>query len=113
MCFGNRTATVTASRTLRKSNHGEASHVRPAWHGAPDDPAFTPRQALLVAMCDELHETATLSDPTWSALRAAYADDELVELVCLAGFYHLVSFACGAFAVEAEPWAIAAPAAVG
>jgi hypothetical protein len=104
---------VTASRTLRKSNHGEASHVRPAWHGAPDDPAFTPRQALLVAMCDELHETATLSDPTWSALRAAYADDELVELVCLAGFYHLVSFACGAFAVEAEPWAIAAPAAVG
>ncbi|HEX5926463.1 MAG TPA: hypothetical protein VFY45_21710 [Baekduia sp.] len=83
------------------------------WHGTADDPAFTPRQALLVAMCDELHDTATLSEPTWTALRAAYADDELVELVCLAGFYHLVSFACGAFAVQGEPWAIAVPAAVG
>jgi hypothetical protein len=87
--------------------------LRATWHGTPDDPAFTPRQALLVAMCDELHETATLSDATWSALRAAYADDELVELVCLAGFYHLVSLVCGAFAVQDEPWAIAVPAAVG
>jgi 4-carboxymuconolactone decarboxylase len=87
--------------------------LRATWHGAPDDPAFTSRQALLVAMCDELHDTAALSDPTWTALRAAYADDELVELVCLAGFYHLVSFVCGAFAVEAEPWANAVPAAVG
>jgi hypothetical protein len=87
--------------------------LRATWHGTADDPAFTPRQALLVAMSDELHDTATLSDPTWTALRAAYADDELVELVCLAGFYHLVSFVCGAFAVRTEPWAIAVPAAVG
>jgi 4-carboxymuconolactone decarboxylase len=87
--------------------------LRATWHGAADDPAFTPRQALLVAMCDELHDTAALSDPTWMALRASYADDELVELVCLAGLYHLVSFACGAFMVETEPWATAVPAAVG
>jgi alkylhydroperoxidase family enzyme len=87
--------------------------LRATWHGTPEDPAFTPRQALLVAMCDELHEAATLSDATWTALRVAYADEQLVELICLAGFYHLVSFACGAFAVEAEPWATAVPAAVG
>jgi 4-carboxymuconolactone decarboxylase len=60
-------------------------------------------------MCDELHDDAALSDATWAALRDAYADDELVELVCLAGFYHLVSFACGAFAIEPETWAVAAP----
>ena len=91
---------------------GEA-WLRATWRGTADDPAFTPRQALLVTMCDELHDTATLSEPTWTALRAAYADDELVELVCLAGFYHLVSFVCGAFGVQDERWAIAAPAAVG
>jgi 4-carboxymuconolactone decarboxylase len=85
---------------------GDAAWLRATWHGDARDPAFSPRQALLVTMCDELHDRATLSDPTWSALRAAYADDELVELVCLAGFYHLVSFACGAFGVEGEPWAI-------
>jgi hypothetical protein len=87
--------------------------LRATWQGTSEDQAFTPRQALLVVMCDELHDTATLSDPTWVRLRAAYVDDELVELVCLAGFYHLVSFVCGAFAVQAEPWATAVPAAVG
>jgi alkylhydroperoxidase family enzyme len=87
-----------------------ADWLRATWHGGPDDPAFTPRQALLVRMCDELHDTATVSDATWAALRETYADDELVELVCLAGFYHLVAFCCRAFAITPEPWATPVPA---
>jgi hypothetical protein len=83
--------------------------LRATWTGSADDPAFSPRDAVLVAMCDELHDDAALSDATWAALREAYADDELVELICLAGFYHLVSFACGAFAIEPETWAVPAP----
>jgi 4-carboxymuconolactone decarboxylase len=85
--------------------------LRATWSGGADDPAFTARDRLLVAMCDELHDGGAVGDPTWAALRAAYRDDQLVELVCLAGFYHLVSFACGAFAIEPEPWAVAPPAA--
>ena len=73
------------------------------------DEAFTPRQSLLVAMADELHDTGALSDTTWAALRDDYRDDQLVELVCLTGFYHLVSFCCGAFAVEPETWAATPP----
>jgi hypothetical protein len=87
----------------------DAAWLAATWHGEADDPAFGARDALLVRLCDELHDTATVTDATWTALRATYADDELVELVCLAGFYHLVSFLCGAFAVESEPWAVAAP----
>src|SRR3954452_16389121 len=74
------------------------------WSGEPGDFADA-GQALLVRACDELHDDATLSDATWSALRERYDDAQLVELVCLAGFYHLVSFVCGAFAVEREEWA--------
>jgi 4-carboxymuconolactone decarboxylase len=81
------------------------------WHGSPDDPAFTVRQSLLVRACDELHDTGALTDATWAGLRAAYDDAELVEIVCLAGFYHLVSFACGAFAIEPEAWALSPSAA--
>ena len=84
--------------------------LRATWSGAADDPAFGERDALLVAFADELHDHGRCADATWAALRAVYADDQLVELVCLAGFYHLVSFACGAFAVEPEPWAVAPPA---
>ena len=83
--------------------------LRATWHGSAEDRAFTERQALLVRACDELHDGAALSDATWAALRSAFADDELVEVVCLAGFYHLVSFACGAFALPSEAWAAAPP----
>ena len=83
--------------------------LRATWHGTADDPAFTPRQALLVRLCDELHDTATVSDALWSELEASWPADQLVELVCTAGFYHLVSFVCGTFAVESEPWAASPP----
>ena len=76
-----------------------------SWHGDADDTAFTDRQSLLVRACDELHDGGTLTDGTWLGLRSAFDDAQLVEVVCLAGFYHLVSFVCGAFAIEPEPWA--------
>ena len=79
------------------------------WRGAPGDFA-DPGQALLVQAVDELHDTATLTDTTWARLREGYDDAQLVELVCLAGFYHLVSFVCNAFAVEPESYAAEPPA---
>jgi len=84
--------------------------LRATWHGTADDPAFTSRQALLVRVVDELHDTGALTDATAAALHAELTPDLVVEVVCLAGFYHLVSFCCGAFALEPEPWAVAPPA---
>ena len=78
------------------------------WRGEVD--GLDKRQRSVVRQCDELHATATVSDELWAQLRAGWPDDQLVELVCLAGFYHLVSFACNAFAVQPEAWAAQAPA---
>lgn len=78
-------------------------HARPA--DVEDE-----RTALIFAVVDELHDIGTLSEATWVGARAVYADDQLVELVCLVGFYHLVSFVCRAFEVEREPWAARFPA---
>ena len=82
--------------------------LRAIWHGGPDDFA-DPGQALLVQAADELHDDASLSEATWAGLRERYDDAQLVELVCLAGFYHLVSYLCRAFAVAPEAWAAAVP----
>jgi alkylhydroperoxidase family enzyme len=84
--------------------------LRATWHGGPDDFA-DPGQALLVRFADELHDDAAVRPATWAALRERYDDAQLVELVCLAGFYHLVSYVCGAFAVAPEAWAAAVPEA--
>jgi 4-carboxymuconolactone decarboxylase len=82
--------------------------LRATWHGAPEDFA-DPGQALLVRFADELHDGGAVSEATWAELRERYDDAELVELVCLAGFYHLVSYLCRAFAIAPEAWAAAVP----
>ena len=47
-------------------------------------------------LADELHDTGAVGDALWTQLAARWSADELVEAVCLAGFYHLVSYVCGA-----------------
>lgn len=81
------------------------------WAGTADDPAFTDRQRILVRLADELHDTGRVGDALWAELAEGWPSDQLVEAVCVAGFYHLVSFVCGTFTVEPEPWSAGPPAA--
>ena len=67
--------------------------------------AFSARDQLLLRSCDELHATSTLGDQTWAALAAEWTAEQLVELVVLAGLYHMISFAANAFALALEPFA--------
>ena len=83
--------------------------LRATWSGTAEDPAFTPRQALLVRAADELHDTGAWSEGTAAAVAQELGKEQVVELVCLVGFYHLVSFCCGAFALAPEPWAVEIP----
>ena len=80
---------------------------------APADDAahWTAREAVLVALVDELHDTGTVSDRTWTALTEHYDEAQLVELVALAGQYHAVSFMANALGVEREDAAQRFPAA--
>ena len=75
--------------------------------------AWTGREAVLVALVDELHDTSTVSDHTWTALAEHYDEAQLVELVALAGQYHAVSFMANALGVEREDAARAVPRSEG
>jgi alkylhydroperoxidase family enzyme len=77
----------------------------------PERASLPARERLLLRACDELHATSTLRDETWDALAAAWSEDALVEIVVLAGFYHLISFATNAFRLTPEPFAARFPAA--
>lgn len=76
--------------------------VRATACGATDDPAWSPRDRLLLRLVDELRDTATVSDALWRELAATWSPEQLVELVVLTGFYYTISFALNAFAVEQE-----------
>jgi len=71
------------------------------------DPAasgFAPREQLLLRLVDELHDTARVSDALWQELRAAWSEAQLIELVALVGFYHLISFAANALRLPLESY---------
>lgn len=72
-------------------------------HGDPDDPAWSPDERLIVRLADALHDTNDVDDALWNDLRGAFGDEQLIELVMLAGLYHAVSFTLRAFRVPLEP----------
>jgi 4-carboxymuconolactone decarboxylase len=78
-------------------------------HGGADHPAWSPAERTLIRLVDELHDGAQISDALWSDLRRHWRDDQLVELVVLAGFYHTISFVVNGLGVELEPGAARLP----
>lgn len=77
--------------------------------GAADDPAFSAQDAQLIAAADALHDSDTIPDELWAALSARLAEDQMLELVILAGWYRLISCVINAAGVELEPWAARFP----
>ena len=72
---------------------------------AGGDPAALPeRERLLVGLVDALHDDARVDDALWAALRGHFTEEQLVELVALAGFYHLISFVANALRIPLEPF---------
>lgn len=71
---------------------------------------WTDRQALLIRLVDELHVSATVSDDLWQRLGTFWNEAQLIELLVLVGWYHLISFVANAAHVEREDWAARFPA---
>lgn len=69
-----------------------------------DPAAFPERECLLLGLADALHDRARVEDALWAALRARFTDEQLIELVALAGFYHLISFLTNALRIPLEPY---------
>lgn len=78
-----------------------------------DPAAFPERERLLLRLVDELHDRAQVTDELWAALRAHFAEEQLIELVALAGFYHLISFVTNALRIPPEPYGARFPTEVG
>jgi len=74
-------------------------------HGGADNPSWSPPERALIRLADELHDAARVSGALWGELRRLWNDEQLVELVVLAGFYHTISFVVNGLGVELEPGA--------
>ena len=64
----------------------------------------------MIALADELHDTANVSDGTYAELERHFTAAQILELVVAGGWYHTISFVLAAARVELEPWAARFPA---
>jgi 4-carboxymuconolactone decarboxylase len=97
---------VAFARPLGLSEEQIAATVR----GRAEDAVWSARDSLLIALADELHESATIAPSLWAALAGRFTDDLLLELIITAGWYRLLSYVINAAVVEREPWAERFPA---
>ncbi len=70
---------------------------------------WSERESLLIKLVDELHETATLSNEVWEQLVANWSIAQILEVIIIVGWYHLISFVANTAQVEQEPWATRFP----
>ena len=71
-------------------------------HGGPEAPCWTAEDALLIRLCDALHQTSSIEDSLWSELEQIFAPEALLELLMLAGFYRTVSYLTNALRLPPE-----------
>ncbi|HVD01848.1 MAG TPA: carboxymuconolactone decarboxylase family protein [Candidatus Dormibacteraeota bacterium] len=84
---------------------GQTAGVAPAEVSRLAQPGvdgWSPDDAALLAMVEDLHRSDRVSDPTWEALAARWSEAELVELLALAGFYRMTAGFLNSAGVELE-----------
>lgn len=69
-----------------------------------DDSLFlgSPDEQLIIRLADSLHEHNDVGNDLWKQLKTVFSDEQLIELIMLAGLYHAVSFLCRALRVPLE-----------
>lgn len=75
-----------------------------------DAACWTERERLIVRLVDQLHDTNNVDDALWAALKAEFEDEQIIELVVLTGYYHMVSFTVNALRLPLEDYAPRFPA---
>ncbi|WP_334190113.1 carboxymuconolactone decarboxylase family protein [Noviherbaspirillum sp.] len=70
-----------------------------------DPQDLPPHEALLIGLVDQLHDHARVTDELWAGLARHYTEEQMLELIALAGYYHTISFIANAAGVQAEAYA--------
>lgn len=66
------------------------------------DSLWTSSQSALIRLCDELHDTSSISEELWAELGKHFDADQIVELIYIVGMYHAVSFLTNGLGIELE-----------
>jgi len=72
-------------------------------HGDASDPCWVDeRDRLLIEAADALHDAADIGDHLWHRLAGLFSQEQLLDLLMLAGWYHAISFTANGARVARE-----------
>jgi alkylhydroperoxidase family enzyme len=72
-------------------------------HGGASDPCWADeRDRLLIEAADALHDAADIGDDLWHRLVGLFSQEQLLDLLMLAGWYHAISFTANGARVPHE-----------
>jgi len=80
----------------------DAAQVASLAAGGSADACWSEDDRLLLRFSEALHRDATLDDALWQALHARHADEAMLELLLLAGFYRTTSYLTNALRLPLE-----------
>lgn len=69
-----------------------------------DTVGWTPFEATILQAVDELHTKSAVSDGTWKKLAERYSEEQILELLALAGTYKTLAFILNSCLVPIDPW---------
>ena len=81
-----------------------ATQIRATTTEKADDPTWTDEERVLIRACDQLHRSCDLDDGTWRDLRSHFADEAILEVLMLAGYYRTVSYLTNALRLPLETY---------
>ena len=72
-------------------------------HGGAFDPCWAEeRDRLLIEAADALHDSAGLGQDLWHRLVRLFSQEQLLDLMMLAGWYHAISFTANGARIACE-----------
>ena len=87
-----------------------ADDIAATVQGGPDHGGWNAQEKLIVKLMDSLHEAAAIDDSLWAQLADQFTAAQIIELLALAGFYHMISYVVNGLAIDREADAARFPA---
>ena len=79
--------------------------LRASVQGDATAACWSAEDRLVIRLADALHQHHDVDDALWAELAAAFGEDQLIELIMLAGLYHAVSYLVNGLRIPLERFA--------
>jgi 4-carboxymuconolactone decarboxylase len=87
----------------------EERRLRATALGGSREDCWEPEETAVLRLAEELHETSTIGDELWRDLSSRFSEQQILELIVTAGWYHVIAYVCNGLRVPLEPWSTPMP----